>query len=156
MNRMSASEYRKLVIEPALREEDGDREFVRKVAEITPSKKPMKHEEDDLTIAVANYLEALKIAGKVQLYSHIPASTYTRSWSAKSKNKEMGVRAGVPDVLVVYPHEVLFLELKREDGGKVSEFQKEWIFALNSTGKVHAKVASGWVQAKNVIDSFLR
>jgi len=131
----------------------------KKVDEINgewqPVKKVRNHEEDDLTKQVAEYCELLMAQGKVTAFSHIPASTFTKSWAVKNKNAAMGVRAGVPDMLIVFPTKVLFLELKRLKGGVVSEAQKCWIDALSATGKVTAVVAAGWDQAKQAIDSLL-
>lgn len=190
-NHMSAAEYRKLVVEPALKEEVDDQEFLKKIqgidkkttrkkdkvevthtqygvkvlegnktvsewkGELTPIKKPRKNEEDELTKRVADYCELLMAQGKVTAFSHIPNSTFTRSWSVKKRNSAMGVRPGVPDMLIVFKTGILFLELKRLKGGVVSPFQKEWIAALSATGKVTATVASGWDEAKQAIDKML-
>ena len=150
---MTTEEYRKQYVEPALKREAEDEEFLKKIAK--PVKKKRKHEEDDLTIKVTNYCEGLKLAGKVVLFSHIPASTYTKYWTVKKKNTAMGVRPGVPDMLIVFPHHVLFLELKREKGGVTSAYQQEWLDALTATGKVVAKVAHGWGEAHRTIDALV-
>lgn len=120
-------------------------------------KKERNHEEDDLTCNVAKYLEVLKKSGKVLCYSHIPQETFTKSWGIKMKNKKMGVRSGVPDMLVVFPGYVLFLELKREKGGVLSDAQKEWLTALDNVGgNVVSAVANGWKQAEGVINQMLK
>lgn len=120
-------------------------------------KKERNHEEDDLTCDVAKYLEVLKTGGKVLCYSHIPQETFTKSWGIKMKNKKMGVRSGVPDILVVFPGHVLFLELKREKGGVLSDAQKEWLLALDRVGdNVVAAVANGWKESKQVIDMMVQ
>lgn len=120
-------------------------------------KKERNHEEDDLTCDVAKHLELLKKSGKVLCYSHIPQETFTKSWVIKMKNKKMGVRAGVPDMLIVFPGYVLFLELKREKGGQLSEAQKEWLIALDRVGdQVVAAVAHGWKEAKEIIEMMVK
>lgn len=106
-----------------------------------------------LTYQVADYLALLVQMKRVVCYAHIPQETYTKSWGIKMKNKKMGVHAGVPDMLIVYPHIVLFLELKREKGGTVSAEQKSWIVALQEAG-VEARIAKGWDEAKQIIDSY--
>lgn len=118
-------------------------------------RKPRNDEEDQITMQVTDYLEVLKATGRVTAFSHIPNSTFTRSWSVKKRNTAMGVRAGVPDMLIVFPDKVLFLELKRLNGGVLSAYQKQWITALAGTGKVVAEVAAGFDEAKAVIDSCL-
>lgn len=112
--------------------------------------------EYDLTCQVAQYLDVLVMQKKVVCYSHIPQETFTRSRLTKHKNSAMGVHAGVPDMLIVYPHAVLFLELKRLKGGKVSEAQKRWVEAINTIWDEHvyAKVVCGWCEAKEEIDSY--
>lgn len=191
-DRMTAAEYRKQFVDPALKEEDGDQEFLKqlqkvdkktkfqtrtgvavfeggkKVKEINsewqPVKKPRNDEEDQITIQVAEYCELLMVQKKIQCYSHIPQETFTKSWVTKNKNKAMGVRAGVPDMLIVFPNTVLFLELKRLKGGKVSDSQKAWIEALNKVEEpalnsshryVVACVAAGFDEAKRAIDNLL-
>jgi hypothetical protein len=98
---------------------------------------------------------------KITAFSHIPQETFTKSWSIKNKNKAMGVRAGVPDMIIVYPHAVLFLELKRLDGGVLSKAQKFWldalngIYANNEESAIYAEVATGFDGAKKIIDDLL-
>lgn len=116
-------------------------------------KKEYSHEEDNLTIEVSHYLLELMAEGKVLEYSHIPHETYIRGWAGKTRNKRKGVRAGVPDMFIVFPKGVLFLELKRETGGVVSAAQKTWIAALRAVGgNVAVEVAAGWAEATDVID----
>jgi hypothetical protein len=87
-------------------------------------------------------------------YSAIPNSTYTPGWGAKMRNKRMGVRPGVPDLLVVIPKRCLvFVEMKRTKGGTVSKEQKEWIEALNEVNNVEAKVCYGFDEAVKFIES---
>lgn len=122
-------------------------------------KKPRAHEEDDLTKEVAKYLHTLLEEGKIAEFAHIPQETYTKSWMIKRKNKAMGVRPGVPDMIVVYPGTVLFLELKRAKGGVLSPTQAKWLDALSGAGKdggrIVAKLARGWDEAKAAIDELL-
>lgn len=183
-DRMTAAEYRKQFVDPALKEEDSDQEFLKRLRGNSDSrdsvprttktknisselvaKKPRNDEEDQITIQVAEYCELLMVQKKIQCYSHIPQETFTKSWVTKNKNKAMGVRAGVPDMLIVFPNTVLFLELKRLKGGKVSDSQKSWIEALNKIAagtayaqgrsQVSAVVACGFDEAKTAIDNLL-
>lgn len=118
-------------------------------------KKP-QHIEDDHTKLVASYLEILLMEGKIIEYTHTANETYTKSWKQKARNKAMGVRSGIPDMVIVYPHDILFLELKRPVGGVVSASQKMWIAALEAVGgPVHCKVARGYDEAREIIDSFI-
>lgn len=194
-DRMTAAEYRKQFVEPAIKAEDdgamSDDDFKKalkgipsvvgvptkkvefksrtgvavfeggkKVEEINsewqPVKKSRNNEEDQITMQVAEYCELLMVQKKIKCYSHIPQETFTKSWVTKNKNKAMGVRAGVPDMLIVFPDKVLFLELKRLNGGKVSEAQKAWVEALTCvSGNVYAAIAAGFDEAKREIDDLL-
>lgn len=159
--RMSAAEYRQLmgVDMPDFKGDPVEKKAMKK------PKKPRKTEEDDLTMQVADYCELLMAQGKVVCFSHIPQETFTKHWAVKNKNKAMGVRPGVPDMLIVFVDRILFLELKRLKGGVVSPDQKHWIDSINkiaegtayAQGKsqVIAAVAAGWNQAKLVIDDCL-
>lgn len=160
---MSAKDYQKLISggnDGAMSDED----FHKAIADTGKAvKKPRNHEEDDLTIQVAGYCQILVDKKKIVVFSHIPQETFTKSWVVKNKNTAMGVRAGVPDMLIVYPDHILFLELKREDGGSLSDNQKFWIDAINKVGieadsikgSVSAAVACGWDEAKEIIDLFI-
>ena len=51
--------------------------------------------------------------------------------------KAQGVKSGVPDMCLPVArsgYHGLYIELKRQKGGTVSETQKEWIAALNTQG----------------------
>jgi len=169
---MSAKDYQKLIVNKE--KDDGamsDEEFQKTLKNQQLdyankiNNKPRNHEEDDITKQVAEYLEVLQLQKKVVLFSHIPQETFTKSWVTKNKNKAMGVRAGVPDMVIVFPYKVLFLELKRLKGGKVSDAQQAWIDAINNidrttayaqgSAQVLARVACGFVEAKDIIDQII-
>ena len=72
--------------------------------------------------------------------------------------QEQGVRAGVPDIcfpVAKKGYHGLFIELKREKGGKTSKFQDKWIDMLNSYGYL-AVVAKGATEAIKVISDYLK
>lgn len=113
---------------------------------------PSEHEE---ALLLKDYLDVLWRQKKVVCYSHIANETFTKSWSTKMKNKQEGVHAGIPDYIIVLPHTVLFIELKREKGGVVSPEQETWIEALNARVGIHAKVCKGFDQSKEFIEEFI-
>lgn len=81
--------------------------------------KPTKRynlEEDRESIRFAGYLLQLQRKGLIAVYSHIPNETYTTSWNQKKNNRLKGVRAGVPDYIIVIKGIVVFLEMKRIKG----------------------------------------
>lgn len=102
--------------------------------------------EEQEQIKFINWLEANNYK-----FSALPLSTFTRSWGVKMKNKRLGVRAGVPDLMVIVKNNLIFIEMKREKRGVVSKFQKEWIQALNKCIGVQAFVCAGFEQAKRIV-----
>lgn len=71
--------------------------------------------------------------------------------------KAEGVRPGVPDLMLALPtnlHHGLFLELKRQRGGRVSPEQKAWIERLDSFG-YKAAVCRGFGEARLVTLDYL-
>ena len=112
-------------------------------------------------IEQANFVDWLELQG-LKL-SAIPNSTYTTSWNQKRKNYRQGLRAGLPDMIVLIAPEqskdgegyCLFIELKRLKGGKVSPEQQEWLDALNQT-PVHAYLAQGCDAAIKIVEHYLQ
>lgn len=101
-------------------------------------------------IAVVQYLEL-----KGHKYSHIPNSTFTKSWSVKSRNKRMGVRPGLPDLFCIIGDTPVWIEMKRLKGGTLSAAQKEWIEALEQAGQT-VKVCRGADEAIKFIQQIER
>jgi len=85
------------------------------------------------------------------LFSHINNEQFTRSWAIKAKNKRSGVRKGIPDYLVIVNNHLIFIELKKQKGGRVSPEQKMWIEALTACG-VDARVCEGFEKARAFIE----
>ena len=103
-----------------------------------------EHEESKL---LHEYLDLLSIK-----HTHISNETFTTSWNQKRKNKEAGVSKGVPDYMCLIANTIVFIELKRVKGGKVSPEQKEWLEELNKCEGVYGYVAKGFDEAKKIID----
>ena len=76
----------------------------------------------------------------------------SRRLSEAAKLKATGVSSGVPDLYI--PAWSLWIEMKRQKGGVVSEDQKDWIAYLQSIGNT-AIVAKGFEDAKVKVLSFL-
>lgn len=68
-------------------------------------------------------------------YWHVPNETFAPSWAAKTKNKKLGVKAGIPDLFLVFEEGLVCIEMKRTVGGKLSDHQMMWheILALSGT-----------------------
>ena len=74
-----------------------------------------------------------------------------------SKYKSSGMRNGFPDLFLPVPsggYNGLFIELKKESGGRTSPEQKDWLDFLNSEGYM-AVVCKGWESAKDAIEGYL-
>ncbi len=91
----------------------------------------IKLTEFELQVKCVKYLEQLKTQGRIDLFTSIPNSTFTKSWAVKRKNTLSGVRAGLCDLLIVIRGIPYFIELKTLKG-TLQQTQKEWIKKLNS------------------------
>ena len=91
-------------------------------------------------------------AGQPLLFYHIPNGGHRNIFEG-AKLKRMGVSAGIPDLCIPMPfngYHGLYIELKRREGGQVSEAQKCWLANLSALGyAVH--VANGWDAARIAI-----
>lgn len=117
--------------------------------------------EDEEQIAFVQWLELVGLR-----FTSVPNSTYTKSWSQKSKNYYTGLRAGFPDLVVLVPPtrardglgHFLCIEMKRRQGGTVSAVQKDWIAAINALGTAHveAVVCKGAQEAIDHVNKILK
>lgn len=90
------------------------------------------------------------------LLFHIPNGG-SRSKAEAGRFKAEGVRAGVPDLMLPVArgeYHGLFIELKRLDGGTVSQEQKTWLRELKEQG-YYATICLGWESASRVIRAYL-
>jgi len=117
---------------------------------------PSEHEE---SVMLAQWLDFKNL-----LYSKIPSETYITGWKQKHKNTEEGVHKGVPDYIIIINASqcslnrsvILFIELKKKKGGKISEEQKKWIEELNKVADVEAHVCKGSCEAIKIISELLK
>ena len=80
-----------------------------------------------------------------------------RNEPLKIRNRQLGVRSGVPDLMLPIPsqgYHGMFIEMKTKTG-RVSENQKRWLSALNGFGYL-AVVAYGWEDARCKILDYLQ
>lgn len=88
---------------------------------------------------------------------HIPNGG-SRNKAEAARLKAEGVKKGVPDICLPVPrggYHGLYIELKRQKGGRLSEEQKEWLRFLSAQG-YKAVACMGWEDAMGVIDEYLR
>lgn len=87
-------------------------------------------------------------------FTAIPNSTYTKSWKQKMKNRDAGLRAGFPDLVIIANGQFFCIEMKRTVGGQVTKEQGSWHEALTLAG-IPVYVCKGFDEAKKIIDSYL-
>src|ERR1700756_610025 len=81
-----------------------------------------------------------------------------RDYREAAKLKRMGVSPGFPDIEIPLPsggYHGLYIEMKREKGGKLSRAQKDWLEYLRSKN-YYADVAEGFDEAKKIVLNYLR
>ena len=88
-------------------------------------------------------------------FSAIPNATWT-SMSQQQKNKKEGVRAGLPDLLIIVRNQIVWIEMKkkiyknRKNGG-LSENQMAWHDVLNACDNCQVFIAYGADEARSII-----
>lgn len=112
--------------------------------------------EQEEQIRVVDYLELLKLQGKVLIFTTHADNMKTSIYVAKQA-KKLGKRAGYPDFTIVTNTGVLlYIELKRVKGGVTSKEQKEWINALNTCDGVKAWICRGYEECIHTINLFIK
>ena len=93
---------------------------------------------------------------ELRLMMHIPNGGL-RSKSEAVRFKRLGVKAGVPDLFLPVARggfHGLWVEMKRQKGGRLSEDQKAWLDALTAEHYLAVR-ADGAEQACDVIYKYL-
>ena len=94
---------------------------------------------------------------ELRLMHHIPNGGYRNPREAARLQRE-GVRPGIPDIFLPCArggHHGLYIELKRRDGGRLSEKQGTMIAALREEG-YRVEVCHGADEAIRVIAEYLK
>lgn len=93
---------------------------------------------------------------ELALMYHTPNGGH-RSKSEAGRFKAEGVKSGVPDIFLPVArggYHGLYIELKRQRGGKVSDTQRDWVKSLAEQDYL-VHVCKGWEAASNVIIEYL-
>lgn len=93
---------------------------------------------------------------ELNLLHHI-ANGGSRHKIEAARLKAQGVKPGIPDVFLPVPrkgYHGLYIEMKRQKGGTVSQDQKEMIEALQYQG-YRVEVCKGFHAAANVIEEYM-
>ena len=115
---------------------------------------PTEHAEQSALITWAN-LNAATYPELLLLYA-IPNGGY-RSKATAGKLKAEGVKPGVPDLHLPVPRgptRSLYLEMKRQKGGHLSDAQKWWRDALMAQGH-HVQRVDGFEHARITLLAYL-
>lgn len=89
--------------------------------------------------------------------TYIPKKNGFNHFAYINRQKRMGLADGFPDLIVLAKnseHEVLFLEMKRQKGGKLRDEQKEWIEFLDRENYA-VGVAYGCDSAIRILNKYL-
>lgn len=101
--------------------------------------------EDDEEEKLANYCDV-----RHWRHTHFSNETYTTSWNQKRKMKKLGVHSGLPDHFILMPRYdgiiPVYIEMKRQKGGTISDEQFNWINALRLANQ-YATVCEGGDEA---------
>ena len=97
-----------------------------------------------------------EIMPELQYMYHVPNGG-KRDKATAAVLKRQGVKAGVPDIMLPAAragYHGLYIELKRQRGGRTSDHQSEWLDALSAQG-YKAALCYGWEQAAGTIIEYL-
>jgi hypothetical protein len=112
---------------------------------------PTEHDEQALLVQWLRYKEIR--------HSATPNGGYRSATTAKTMKAE-GQAPGVPDI-TIWPEPrsglpIIYIEMKRTKGGKISEYQLDWLNYLNSLADfgypVQAHVAKGFQDARTILE----
>lgn len=93
---------------------------------------------------------------ELKLLYHVPNGG-SRHKAEAGRLRAEGVKAGVPDLCLPVArgqYHGLYIELKRQRGGRASENQTEWLDALSAQGYKVA-ICCGWEKAAEMIVGYL-
>ena len=116
---------------------------------------PTESQEQEALFRWAN-LQKAKYP-ELALLVHIPNGVY-RNKAEAAHLKAQGVSAGFPDLVLPVARggcHSLYIELKRSKNGRVTPEQAAWLECLAREGHC-AAVCRGWLEAKDVIERYLR
>ena len=115
----------------------------------TRKKKALVPSEDQEQMALVKWLNLFQIP-----FYHV--TNKSRNVIEGRKHKLMGVQSGIPDICIPVARKCyhsLYIELKRVQGGVVSDNQKEWISRLRELGCA-VFIAYGCEEAIRVIKEY--
>lgn len=120
--------------------------------------KPQVPTESEEQIAIFEWAAyKARAIPELELLHHIPNGGQRNARTA-ARLKAEGVKPGIPDIFLPVARGMwhgLYIELKRQRGGKLSDVQSEWIDRLRAEG-YYAVRCNGAEEARKVILEYLR
>lgn len=117
---------------------------------------PTESEEQMKLVA---YLDILEQQKKILWYCWSWNWQYQKSIQVKMKMKREWIRAWMPDIMIVFHTQLVFIELKRKKWWKVTEEQKNAIEKINKmwdkTNTVSAYIAYWCDEAIAIISKYI-
>lgn len=114
--------------------------------------------ETDEQIALMNWATMMSgVHPELRLLYHVP-NEGKRSKAAAGILKAMGLKRGVPDIVLPVPrgkYHGLYVELKRVDGGHATKEQLWWLEQLEWQGYA-VTICRGWQAASKAIMNYLK
>lgn len=117
-----------------------------KPTEKVPKKANLTPTERQEQVRLCHWLDLNKID-----YFAVPNGSY-KSKASAGLFKSEGLKSGVPDMVVFIDEHILFIEMKRTKGSKVSDMQKHWIDIINSYNYSIASICYGCDEAISFIE----
>lgn len=88
---------------------------------------------------------------------HVPNGGHRNKLTAMVL-KGMGVKRGVPDIHIpvpMGPYHGLWIELKKQRGGRLEQEQRIWLSAMKRLGH-YAVCCEGWEEAAGYIEAYMQ
>lgn len=112
--------------------------------------------EDEEQSNLILWTQTQKKYPELNLLFHIPNGG-KRSKSEAARFQAMGVKPGVPDLFLPVArggYHGLFIEMKRQKGGRVSDYQRKWMEQLERQ-EYKVELCCGMQEAKEVLEEYL-
>ena len=116
----------------------------------------LKEKQEQLALVGWLRMKGLHFAA---INQELPRPKTPQDWGFIARAKQAGMTRGIPDLMCIVPwkgeHNLVFIELKRTKGGRLSPEQADWQKWLNSCTGVGAYVAYGADEAIKLIESLM-
>lgn len=114
--------------------------------------------EDDEQIALFEWINLQLGRWPELVYAyHVPNGGHRNKLTAMVL-KGMGVKRGVPDVHIPVPkgpYHGLWIELKKQRGGRLEQEQRIWLSAMKRLGH-YCVCCEGWEEAARYIEAYMQ